>query len=315
MRLTAANTATGLQMSKFDPSALPGSNVYDDEPDVPDADELFCDEAMERLRCNRELEELVGRIRARERDVAARARLAGQGELVRSYGEIVAAELSTVGVTLPDAAYCSAANLFEAVASLPFTPRSSSARRKAREIARIAMLSDEGGLHVPACVDDLHALWEQAMLREPRWSADFPSSNFRAGDVTVRGAKPEHKVVHRCMPADEVPAWLDRLIDLLSDERFAPELRAACGLGLQDWIHPFCDGNGHVGRLIMVSVLESSYSQPTLVCLAREFVVNRGTIIRQFERLRNREHDAVGFCAGLLGQLGDAQERALGMLG
>ena len=65
----------------------------------------------------------------------------------------------------------------------------------------------------------------------------------------------------------------------------------------------------------MVSVLESSYSQPTLVCLAREFVVNRGTIIRQFERLRNREHDAVGFCAGLLGQLGDAQERALGMLG
>ena len=31
------------------------------------------------------------------------------------------------------------------------------------------------------------------------------------------------------------------------------------------------------------------------------------------ERLRNREHDALGFCAGLLGQLGDAQERALGM--
>ena len=81
------------------------------------------------------------------------------------------------------------------------------------------------------------------------------------------------------------------------------------------WAHPFHDGNGHVSRLIMISVLEGSYSQPTLVCLAREFVVNRDTTIEQFKRLREREHDAIGFCAGLLGQLSDAQERALDMLG
>ncbi len=235
MLMTAADKAIGTQTRDFDPSAQPGGAPHDDEPDVPAADELFCDEAMNRLRCSGELEELVGRLRARERDVAERARLVGRDKLVRSYGEIVATELSAVGVVLPDAAYCSAASLFEAVASLPFTPRSSSARRKTREVARIAMLSDEGGLHVPACVDDLHTLWEQAMFREPRWSADFPSSDFRTGDVMVaRGARPKHKVVHRCMPADEMPTWLDRLIDLLSDERFAPELRAACGLGLQD---------------------------------------------------------------------------------
>ena len=31
----------------------------------------------------------------------------------------------------------------------------------------------------------------------------------------------------------------------------------------------------------------------------------------QFARLRNRETDAAGFCLGLLGQVRDAQERAL----
>ena len=65
----------------------------------------------------------------------------------------------------------------------------------------------------------------------------------------------------------------------------------------------------------MAAVLECRYSQPILVCLARELTVNRSATIRLFRRLHNRESDVVGFCAGLLGQLGDAQECALGMLG
>ena len=40
-----------------------------------------------------------------------------------------------------------------------------------------------------------------------------------------------------------------------------------------------------------------------------------GIPVRQFERLRNREHDALSLCAGLLGRLSDAQERVPGMLG
>ena len=284
------------------------------DPDIPSADELFCDEAFQRLRCSKEIGALVERLRAREQDIARRAELAGRDALLRAYGEFIAADLSAVGVAL-SSAHGSAADLFDAVASLPFTPKSAPTRRRAREIARVAMLYDEGSLRVPACADDLHALWEQAMLREPRWSADYPTSDFRTGDVEVVGARPERKVVHRCMPADEVPVWLDRLIDLLADERLAPEVRAACGLCLQDWIHPFYDGNGHTGRLLMIAVLECRYSQPTLVCLARELVVNHSTTMRLFRLLRDRESDVVGFCAGLLGQLGDAQESALGMLG
>ena len=149
------------------------------------------------------------------------------------------------------------------------------ARRKAREVARIAMLCDEGSLHVPESAEEIRGLWEQAVCGEPHWSADFPSSAIRTGIATVRSPWPERALLHKCMEPDEVPVWLNRLINLLWDERLAPELRAACGLGLLDWIHPFGDGNGHTGRLLMLATLNARYSQLTLVCLAYELVINR----------------------------------------
>ena len=176
------------------------------------------------------------------------------------------------------------------------------------------MLCDEGSLHVPESAEEIRGLWEQAMCGEPRWSADFPSSAIRTGIATVRSPWPERALLHRCMEPDEVPAWLDRLINLLWDERLAPELRAACGLGLLDWIHPFSDGNGHTGRLLMLATLSARYSQLTLVCLAYELVVNRAATIQQFKQLRERNNDAVGFCLGMLCQIEDAQGRALDML-
>ena len=68
--MTSANTAIGTQMNEFDRSAQPDDAPHHDDPDTPSADELFCDEAMGRLRCNEELQELVEGLRARERDIA-----------------------------------------------------------------------------------------------------------------------------------------------------------------------------------------------------------------------------------------------------
>ena len=45
-----------------------------------------------------------------------------------------------------------------------------------------------------------------------------------------------------------------------------------------------------------------------------QLVVNRSATSRQFKRLREREGDADGFCLGLLGQVKDAQERAMRIL-
>lgn len=286
----------------------------DDTPDVPTAEELFGDKALELLRCSRRLADAAAARREREAAIARLAEAAVPIGRVRVATQLVAEILSEVGVVLPAEAYSDPSGLFEAVTSLPLSPRTARARRQAREVARVAVLCEEGGLHMPESAEELHGIWEQAMHGEPRWSADHPSSAFRTGTVTLRGPWPERAVVHRCMGPDEVPAWLDRLVALLADERFAPEVRAACGLGLHDWIHPFMDGNGHTGRLLMLAALDGLYSRATLVCLVRELVVNRSATSRQFKRLREREGDAEGFCLGLLGQVKDAQERAMRIL-
>ena len=308
----AGGHPSGINASAPDPQRGSGPHA-DDPPGVPAASELFSDEALRRLRDSRELATFVEELRAREAQIAARAESITRDGLLRAYAGIIADDLSEAGLVLPEAACSDAAGFFEAVTSLPFSPRTARARRKVREVARVVMLSDKGELRVPVRVDEVSDLWEQAMLREPRFSADFPSSTFRTGEVVIRGPLPEQKVMHRCMDPSEMPAWLERLVEMLADESLAPELRAACGLGLHDWIHPFVDGNGHTGRLLMLAVLSGRYTQPTLVCLSHELVMNRSATMRQFARLRDREADATGFCLGLLGQLRDAQEHAMGL--
>ena len=215
-------------------SGLDACVPHDDAPDVPSADELFGGAALERLRCSQEFAKPVEELHSREAEIAQRAKKATRSERLHGYTQLVVDILSGAGVALPAVAYDDSTELFEAVTSLPVAGKTASARRKAREVARVAMLFDEDGLHVPEGVEDLHGLWEQAMRGEPRWSADHPSSAFRTRAVVVRGPWPERVVLHKCIEPDEVPAWLDRLVALLSGERFAPEIRAACGLGLQD---------------------------------------------------------------------------------
>lgn len=296
---------SGIDAPAPDPKRGSGPQA-DDPPEVPAASELFSDEAFQRLRDSRKLAAFVEELRAQEAQIAGRAAFTSRNGLLRACAGILADVLSEAGLALPETAYSDAASLFEAVTSLPFSPGTARVRRKAREVARVVMLSDQGNLHAPVRVDELGAFWEQAMLGEPRWSADYPSSAFRTGGVGIHSGMPDRKVLHRCMDPGEMPAWLERLVAMLSDERLVPELRAACGLGMQDRIHPFVDGNGHTGRLLMLAVLSGRYTQLTLACLSRELVVNRSETMRLFARLREREADAIGFCLGLLGQLKDA---------
>lgn len=299
--------------------ALPGMQAEEPQfqsgSDVPSAEELFCDEALEQLRLDDGLRKFVQDLRERESRIAKQIENTSLREVCRACLYVVADDLLEVSLTMPEGALDDPASFLQAVREFPFAPATAVARRQSREVARVMVLASAGDLRVPASVDELRDIWEQAMLGEPRLNEHFPTSEFRTDTVSIRGPLPDLKILHVCMDPAEVPEWLDSLIRLMADEDMPIELRATCALGMHDWIHPFSDGNGHVGRLLAFALLSSRYSLPTLAFLSRELVVRRSVTTRYFGQLRSRKTDISGFCRGLLGQLADAQELALRVFG
>lgn len=91
---------------------------------------------------------------------------------------------------------------------------------------------------------------------------------FRSGDVGIfRG----EQVVHMAPPADRVPHLMDQLLDWLKRTEEHP-LVAGCLFHYElEFIHPFADGNGRMGRLWQTLILRNW--KPLLAYLPVETVI------------------------------------------
>lgn len=94
----------------------------------------------------------------------------------------------------------------------------------------------------PYSVEDLlkaHALMTQGLLEE--------AGKFRRGNVGVMGR--EGRLVHMAPPAENVPFLIKDLFTWLKESE-DPMLVKSCVFHYEfEFIHPFLDGNGRIGRL------------------------------------------------------------------
>ena len=91
---------------------------------------------------------------------------------------------------------------------------------------------------------------------------------FRSGGVGIYQGK---KVVHVAPPADRVPALVDDLLDWLKNTDEHP-LAASCIFHYEfEFIHPFQDGNGRLGRLWQTLIL--SQWRPVFAMLPVESII------------------------------------------
>ena len=145
----------------------------------------------------------------------------------------------------------------------------------------------------PTHLDDLLAAHERLMR-----GLVEDAGRLRASGVGIYQGQ---QVVHLAPPASRVPALTQNLLDWLACTNAHP-LIASCAFHYElEFIHPFSDGNGRIGRLWQTLIL--GRWQPVLTFLPVETVIKR----RQADYYRLLgEADQAGDCSDFIGFLLDA---------
>ena len=106
---------------------------------------------------------------------------------------------------------------------------------------------------------------------------------------------------------DNVEEELEQLLTFLADEQLPDEVRAVAAFPAFEFTHPFEDGNGHVGRMLVLAALQNRYSLQTMVGFSEALVFGKGKFTRLFGMLRRGEYSLADFCNAALRQLRDTQ--------
>lgn len=130
---------------------------------------------------------------------------------------------------------------------------------------------------------------------------------WRSGGVGIyRG----EQLVHMAPPANQVPRLMGQLLHWLAESEAHP-LIASCALHYElEFIHPFSDGNGRMGRLWQTLIL--SRWQPVMAFLPVETVIkSRQELYYHQLSQADRHSDCTAFIEFLLEALRDALTEAI----
>ncbi|MFB1010382.1 MAG: Fic family protein, partial [Thiopseudomonas sp.] len=97
---------------------------------------------------------------------------------------------------------------------------------------------------------------------------NLEAGQFRSGGVGIFRGK---ELVHMAPPANQVPRLMQQLFDWLKTTDAHPLVASAAFHYELEFIHPFADGNGRIGRLWQTKIL--SEWQPILAYLPVETVI------------------------------------------
>lgn len=111
------------------------------------------------------------------------------------------------------------------------------------------------------------------------------AGNLRNVEVVIRNAKGE--IVHQGVPASQVPAALKDMITwhAKNKRKFRPIVLAAIMHNQFEYIHPFQDGNGRVGRLLLNYILIRNKYPPINITLEDRMEYYR--TLEEYHKKRN----------------------------
>ena len=259
-----------------------------------------------------EIENLLARARQSDRALSA--------SLAEPKNPVLARELAAEGLEpaleLASDVRVSDEEFAERIFALCGRPWSQApARRDARERIRIWRRLTAGERRVPATLCDLFALWDAATAGEVPFYEESETVRLRAGTPFSQGGKPFEQSKppagwETVDPAD-IERELGHFFALIAREDLALEVRAAAALFALWHIHPFRDGNGHVGRMLLCDMLAPSYSVPTLLAFVSKLQGARGPISETMAEIVREHKDLAPFVELVLSLLAEASQSCI----
>ena len=239
------------------------------------------------LSVSKDVELLLEVAHERERTVLSDARMPARA---------IAAAGVDAAEDLAKSSDVSDADLVELCLALRGEPWSQApARRDMRERMRIFRRLSEGSFAVPSTTTELLALWTEANSGEVALYTEAETARIRTRTPFAHGKIPfEHKALdpeRATVDVQDLPREVENLVALMARDDIPVEYHAAASLFALWYVHPFPDGNGHVGRMLACSMLAGPYSTPTLLAF-----------VRAMQSSRERISETI---AGIVGEHGD----------
>lgn len=115
---------------------------------------------------------------------------------------------------------------------------------------------------------------------------DLPDGKiFRKNDVHInKMGTVSGQTIHKGMVGeDNIIKSIDQLLDFINNSKIPLLIKVAIGHYYIEYIHPFYDGNGRLGRFISSIYLESSYSYLTALSLSRGSYLQKANYYKAFD--------------------------------
>lgn len=152
--------------------------------------------------------------------------------------------------------------------------------KRFREFAKLYIELSYGNYSRPETVEDIRTIYDKIMADE---HIEYPPDGklFRKDSVSVSNGL---KAVHQGITAEsEIIKSLNAMLKLV-DSQEIPELYSALASHfIFEYIHPFYDGNGRLGRYLLSLFLERPLSKPTALSLSRVIAENRNVYYHAFQ--------------------------------
>lgn len=138
-------------------------------------------------------------------------------------------------------------------------------------------------------IKDIRNFYDRLLGDELSSKSQPDTDLFRQGEVFVQSNKSfDGSYIHRGIDSKLLNSHMEKWIGFMNDKDLHILLRVAIGHYLFEYMHPFYDGNGRVGRFLSSMYIRHSYSYLTSLAVSRGAYIKKNDYYKSFRQTNEK---------------------------